>query len=82
MATRVDRTRGTENPVDRMDLNIVKEVAALQRLAVKELRGRYAEVFGDTTNANNKAWLVKRIAWRLQAQAEGDLSERARQRAA
>jgi len=27
-------------------------------------------------------WLVKRIAWRLQAKAEGDLSERARRRAA
>jgi hypothetical protein len=29
-----------------------------------------------------KVWLVKRIAWRLQAQAEGDLSERTRRRAA
>jgi hypothetical protein len=65
-----------------MDLNIVKEVAALQRLSVKDLRGRYAEVFGEATNAKNKAWLVKRVAWRLQALAEGDLSERARQRAA
>jgi hypothetical protein len=64
-----------------MDLNIVKEVAALQRMAVKQLRSRYAEVFGETTNAKNKAWLVKRVAWRLQALAEGDLSERARQRA-
>jgi hypothetical protein len=27
-------------------------------------------------------WLVKRIAWRMQALAEGDLSERARRRAA
>jgi Protein of unknown function (DUF2924) len=39
-------------------------------------------VFGETTNANNRAWLVKRLAWRLQALAEGDLSERARGRAA
>src|SRR5262249_11302962 len=29
----------------------------------------------------NKVWLIKRIAWRLQALAEGDLSERARRRA-
>jgi hypothetical protein len=65
-----------------MDLNIVKEVAALQRLSVKDLRGRYAEVFGEATHAKNKAWLVKRVAWRLQALAEGDLSERARRRAA
>ena len=51
-------------------------------MAVTELRARYAEVFGEETSANNRDWLVKRIAWRLQALAEGDLSERARQRAA
>jgi len=65
-----------------MDTNVGKELAALQRLTVKELRTRYAEVFGEATNANNRAWLVKRLAWRLQALAEGDLSERARRRAA
>jgi hypothetical protein len=65
-----------------VQLNVGKEVAALQRLTVKELRARYAEAFGEDTNANNKAWLIKRIAWRLQALAEGDLSERARRRAA
>jgi hypothetical protein len=64
-----------------MHLNVGKEVAALGRMTVKELRERYAEVFGEATNANNKGWLVKRVAWRLQALAEGDLSERARQRA-
>ena len=64
-----------------MQLNIVKEVAALRRLSTRDLRARYAETFGEATNANNKVWLVKRIAWRLQVQAEGDLSERARRRA-
>jgi hypothetical protein len=63
-------------------MNIAKEVAVLERLTVKQLQGRYAEAFDEQTNANHKAWLVKRIAWRLQAQTEGDLSERARQRAA
>jgi hypothetical protein len=65
-----------------MTLNVGKEVAALQRLTTKQLRQRYAEVFGEMTLAQNRTWLVKRIAWRLQALAEGDLSERARQRAA
>src|ERR1700722_18277438 len=65
-----------------MTLNVGKELAALQRLTIKELKSRYAEVFGEATNAANRAWLVKRIAWRLQALAEGDLSERARRRAA
>ncbi len=64
-----------------MELNIHREVAALQRMGAKQLRLRYAEVFGEQTPAHNKTWLVRRIAWRLQALAEGDLSERARRRA-
>jgi hypothetical protein len=63
-------------------LNVGKEIAALRRLTTKELRDRYAELFGEQTRANNKAWLVKRLAWRLQARAEGGLSERALRRAA
>ena len=30
-----------------MDLNIGKDIAALQRMTVKELRAKYAEVFGE-----------------------------------
>ena len=65
-----------------MHLNITREVAVLKRLTVGQLLARYAEVCGAATNCHNKPWLIKRIAWRLQAQAEGDLSERARRRAA
>ena len=62
--------------------NLVVEIAALPRLRVSELRAKFAEVFGEATPSHNKVWLVKRLAWRLQAQSEGDLSERARRRAA
>jgi hypothetical protein len=65
-----------------VELNILNEVAALQRMTVGQLRQRFADVFGEATCANNRTWLIKRIAWRLQALAEGDLSERARRRAA
>jgi hypothetical protein len=65
-----------------VQLNIVNEVAALERLSVGQLRQRFAELFGEATQASNRTWLVKRIAWRMQALAEGDLSQRARQRAA
>lgn len=64
-----------------MNLNVEKELAALRRMSVGELRMRYAEVFGDATRSRHKQWLIKRILWRMQALAEGDLSERARQRA-
>ncbi len=62
-------------------LNMAREVAALKRMTVKELRGRYVEVFGEATRSGNKDWLWKRIAWRIQANAEGGLTERARRRA-
>ena len=65
-----------------MDVNVGKEVAALARMTPKQLREKYAAVFGEATNTGNRTWLVRRIAWRLQALAEGDLSARARQRAA
>ncbi len=62
-------------------MNVAKEVAALERMTVDQLRARYAEVFGERTNGRHKEWLIKRIVWRMQANAEGDLSERARRRA-
>lgn len=65
-----------------MDLNVGKELSALSRMSVDELRQRYAAVFGEPTNGRHKQWLVKRIIWRMQSVAEGDLTERARRRAA
>ena len=44
--------------------------------------GSWAEVFGESARTSHKVWLIKRIVWRLQSLAEGDLSERARRRAA
>jgi hypothetical protein len=64
-----------------MTLLIGTEVATLRRLTAKELRQRFAELFGQPTRSGNKTWLIRRIAWRLQALAEGDLSDLARQRA-
>jgi hypothetical protein len=65
-----------------MELNVAKQMAALDKMTVGQLRLKYAEVFNEATSANNKAWLIKRIIWRLQSLADGDLSDRARQRAA
>lgn len=59
--------------------NALAELAGMPVAALKE---RYLEVFGEATRSGNKQWLIRRIAWRIQALAEGDLSERARRRAA
>jgi len=55
-----------------MSLNVGKEVAVLERMTVRELKERYAELFGEETPTHNRAWLFKRIAWRIQSLAEGN----------
>ena len=64
-----------------MTICIEDELDTLKAMTVSQLQRKYAEVFGEPTRAHNKPYLWKRIAWRLQMQAEGDISERARRRA-
>jgi hypothetical protein len=66
---------------DRMGTTTFRQIQELGRMTVGELRAKHLEVFGEETTAGNKDYLRKRLAWRIQALAEGDLSERARQRA-
>jgi len=65
-----------------MTLDIEREVAAMRRMTICELADKYAEVFGESTRSRHRQYLIKRIAWRMQANAEGDLTERAKRRAA
>src|SRR6266852_8981304 len=58
-----------------------REIDGLRHQSVGQLRVKYREVFGHQSRSNHKQFLVRRIAWRLQANAEGELSERARERA-
>lgn len=58
-------------------LDIPWELARLERMTVGQLVGVYEEVTGETARSRNKRYLIRRIAWRMQARAEGDLSERA-----
>ncbi len=61
-----------------MAINLAKEVATLRHMTVSDLRDRYQAVFGEDTNARNIQWPIKRISWKLQANAEGDISKRKR----
>ncbi|MCA9208763.1 MAG: DUF2924 domain-containing protein [Planctomycetales bacterium] len=65
-----------------MKIDIDREVAALEGMSTGQLCERYAELFGQPVRTRHRAYLIRKIAWRLQALAEGDLSERARRRAA
>ena len=62
------------------DLHI--ELTRLRTMTSAALRDRYLDVFGEPSRSGNKDFLFKRIAWRMQANAEGSLSERAKKRAA
>jgi hypothetical protein len=64
-----------------MQIQLHEEIDALRRMTVGELRVKYREVFGEESRSNHKQFLFRRIAWRIQALAEGGLSERARRRA-
>lgn len=64
-----------------MKLDIQREVAALQQMYTGQLCERYGELFGEPTRTRHRTYLVRKIAWKLQALVEGDLSERARRRA-
>ena len=58
------------------------EIAGLDQLGTSELCERYAELFGQPVRTRHRQSLVRKIAWRPQALAEGDVSERASSRAA
>ena len=64
-----------------MNEDLEEQVDRLWRMTLVELRQRYGELFKEATRVGNRDWICKRLAWRLQALAEGDLSDRARRRA-
>ncbi|MDR3717444.1 MAG: DUF2924 domain-containing protein [Bryobacteraceae bacterium] len=64
-----------------LEIAASQQIEELTRMTVRELRQKYIEVFGEASRSNHKQFLFRRIAWRIQALAEGGLSERARRRA-
>ena len=60
-----------------MEQGITDEVERLATMPVQQLRARYREVYGEDSRSGHKQHLVRRIAWRLQVLAQGDLTERA-----
>jgi Protein of unknown function (DUF2924) len=65
-----------------MDEAVRIAIESLRRLKTKELKARYRDLFGEESPSSNRAHLFRRLAWRLQANAVGDLSDQARERAA
>ena len=61
--------------------SIPAQIAALQRMTVSQLREKWRELYGgEETRSFNRAYLWRRLAWRVQELAYGGLSERAKAR--
>jgi hypothetical protein len=79
MDTRLTALRKEKRVENAMQMQ--KEIEALSKMTTGQLQQKYMEVFGEESRSNHKQFLFRRIAWRIQALAEGGLSERARRRA-
>ena len=53
-----------------MDPSVVAAITELPKAKVATLQKRYRELFGEESKSSNKQFLFRRIAWRLQANAE------------
>ncbi len=62
-------------------IQITQAIRQLRLMTVGELREKYIEVFGEANRSRNRDYLIRRIAWRIQANAEGGITERAKLRA-
>ena len=57
-----------------MSSSIVKQITGLQGLSVPDLKQRWRDLFGTEAPAYNRAFLIKRLAYRLQELTHGGLS--------
>lgn len=57
--------------------DIPRQLAALEQMNARELAEKYRALYGEPTRSQNKNYLRKRLAWRIQELAEGGLPERA-----
>ena len=60
--------------------SIAREIESLRRMKVPELVERYEELFGKPPRVRHREWLWKRVAWKIQEQRFGGLSEVAKRR--
>jgi hypothetical protein len=51
------------------------QLAALETMNVPALAEKYRELYGEPTRSRNRAYLKKRLAWRIEANFQGDLSQ-------
>lgn len=78
MSKTIERARASAEQLG----DIPSQLAALETMSVGALAEKYRELYGEPTRSRNKAYLQKRLAWRIQELAEGGLSKSALERIA
>lgn len=63
------------------EAKVQKELDALEHMTTAELVEKYKELHGHVCRTRHRRYLIRKVAWRIQANAMGGLSERARKRA-
>ena len=66
----------------RLPSEIYSQIRQLGHLAIATLQIRYKDLLGEEPRSSRKQFLIRRIAWQMQAAVYGDLNERARRRIA
>ncbi len=74
--------RETSPQEDRMPDTVTAQILALKKMTVRELKVKWRELYDEDSRSRNRAYLWRRLAWRVQELAYGGLSERAKARIA
>src|SRR5262245_13245565 len=61
-------------------MTIEERLAPLEHMTTAEWKTEWRLVFGEDPRSGNRAWMQKRLAWALQAEEYGGLSEEAQRR--
>lgn len=65
-----------------VDAQTHKQLDALEHMTTMELGDKFKELYGHACRTRHRQYLIRKVAWRIQANAMGGLSERAKKRAA
>ena len=72
---------GTQEGEELVNDALRLRIEECRKLPLQALRTKYQKLFGESPRSGQKDYLFRRIAWRMQANQYGDLSDQARQRA-
>ena len=71
----------TQEGEEQMNDALLLRIEECRKLSLQALRTKYQKLFGESPRSGHQDYLFRQIAWRMQANRYGDLSDQARQRA-